>query len=174
MSKANTRVKAAAAAFVARSRDEADHAVREIGALQRQREEAQTAMNETLATIKAQAESEVAPLNAAIKELSHGVQVWAEANRETLCKGGMKTVKLGNGELRWRMRPPSVAVRGAVAVLEALKRLGLGRFIRTKEEVDKTAILADPAAVQDIKGLSISQGEDFVIVPFATELEEVA
>jgi phage host-nuclease inhibitor protein Gam len=168
------RVKAAAAVFVARSRDEADETVRMIGELQRQREVIQTGMNERLAALKAEAETQAAPISAAIKELSHGVQVWAEANRETLCKGGVKTVKLGNGELRWRMRPPSVTVRGAKAVLEALKRLGLDRFIRTKEELDRERVLAEPEAVQDIKGLSVGQSEDFVIVPFATELEEVA
>ena len=32
----------------------------------------------------------------------------------------------------------------------------------------------EPAAVQDIKGCAIAQGEDFCIKPFATELEEVA
>lgn len=173
MAKANTTVKTAAAVFVARSRDEADHAVAQIGALQRQREEIQTAMNARLAELKATSETEAAPINAAIKELSHGVQVWAEAHRDALCKG-IKTVKLGNGELRWRLRPPSVVVRGAGMVVEALKRLGLSRFVRVKEEIDKAAILADPQAVQDVKGLQVAQGEDFVIVPFATELEEVA
>lgn len=173
MGKTSKMVKAQAAAFVATSRDEADETVRRIGELQRQREAIATRMNDTLASAKAAAEIEAAPINAAIKELSHGVQVWAEAHRDALCKGG-KTVKLGNGELRWRLRPPSVVVRGAGMVVEALKRLGLNRFVRVKEEIDKAAILADPQAVQDVKGLQVSQGEDFVIVPFATELEEVA
>lgn len=75
--------------------------------------------------------------------------------------------------MSWRTRPPRVSVRGEDVVMEALKRLGLDRFIRRKEEIDKQAVLADPDAVQDIRGLSISQGEDFVIKPFATEIEEV-
>jgi phage host-nuclease inhibitor protein Gam len=67
-----------------------------------------------------------------------------------------------------------VTVRAAGIVIEALKRLGLTRFLRVKEEINKEAILAEPDAVRDVKGISISQGEDFVIVPLATELEEVA
>jgi phage host-nuclease inhibitor protein Gam len=102
------------------------------------------------------------------------VHVWAEANRDALTSNGKtKTVKLAAGEISWRMRPPSVAVRGMAAVIEALKKLKLSRFIRTKEELDKEAVLADPDAVNAIKGISITQREDFVIKPDATELEEV-
>lgn len=167
-------VKNAAAEFVAANRDQADETVRAIGELQRKREAIKTAMNEHLARVKASYETDAVPVNEALKTLSHGVQVWAEANRAELTKNGSKTVKLGNGELRWRTRPPSVTVRAAGIVIEALKRLGLTRFIRTKEEINKEAILAEPEAVQDVKGISIGQGEDFVIVPFETELEEVA
>lgn len=167
-------IKTAAAQFVAANRDQADESVRVIGELQRKRETIQTEMNGKLAALKAEFEAQAAPVNEALKAMIYGVQVWAEANRGELTKNGSKTVKLGNGELRWRMRPKSVTVRGVQAVIEALKRLNLKRFIRTKEEVNKEAILAEPEAVQDVKGITIDQGEDFVIVPFATELEEVA
>ncbi len=168
------RIRSTAAEFVPANRAEADEAIRTIGEYQRRREALQTAMNERLAALKAESECEAAPLSAAIKTLSQGVQTWAEANRAELLKGGGKTVKLGKGEIPWRMRPPSVVVRGAAAVIEALTRLGLQRFLRVKTEVDKERILADPDAVRDVKGITVSQGEDFVIVPFATSLEEVA
>ena len=74
----------------------------------------------------------------------------------------------------WRLRPPSVAVRGVEAVLDQLRRLGLKRFIRQKEEVNKEAILNEPEAVSHVPGISISQGEDFVVTPFEAELAEVA
>ena len=63
---------------------------------------------------------------------------------------------------------------GVEAVLDQLRRLGLKRFIRQKEEVNKEAVLADPAAVAQVTGLTINRGEDFVISPFETELAEVA
>jgi phage host-nuclease inhibitor protein Gam len=63
-------------------------------------------------------------------------------------------------------------VRGAEAVLDALRRAGLSRFIRTKDEVNKEAILNEPEAVARIPGISISQGEDFVVTPFEAELAE--
>jgi phage host-nuclease inhibitor protein Gam len=58
-----------------------------------------------------------------------------------------KTVALTTGEIGWRLRPPKVVVRGVEAVLDKLKRMGLDRFIRTKEEINKEAILNEPDAV---------------------------
>jgi phage host-nuclease inhibitor protein Gam len=169
------RIKTAAAEFVPATRFEADEAIRVIGEHQRKREVIQTALNDRLAAVKAELETLAAPIAESIKVLGHGVQVWAEANRVELTRDGKtKTVKLGNGEISWRFRPPSVTLRAAGLVIEALKRLGLDRFIRTKEEIDREAILREPAAVQDVKGIAIAQGEDFCIKPFATELEEVA
>jgi len=58
-------------------------------------------------------------------------------------------------------------VRGAESVLELLKVKGLERFIRTKEEVNKEAILNEPDAVEALPGVTINRDiEDFAIVPF--------
>jgi phage host-nuclease inhibitor protein Gam len=57
--------------------------------------------------------------------------------------------------------------------MEALRKAGLERFIRTKEDLNKEAMLADPEAVASIPGISVSQREEFVIVPIETALEEV-
>jgi len=170
------RIKSAAAGHpVPQSKADAESAIAEIGQHQRERERIQAAMNDELAAIKQKHEEQAAPHNEAIRELSQGVQTWAEANRVELTGGGKtKTAALASGELRWRMRPPKVALRSVEAVIEALKQLKLSRFVRVKEEVNKEAILAEPEAVEHVKGITITQGEDFVIVPFETRLEEVA
>lgn len=169
-----TRIKSEAVAVTFNNREEVNAAIAEIGAAQRRRDEIQTAMNDELAAVRARFEEEAAPHAGVIKELGHAVQVWCEGNRGELTRDGRtKTAKFAAGEISWRTRPPRVSIRGEGIVLEALKRLGLDRFIRTKEEIDKNAILADPGAVDGVKGVSISQGEDFVIKPFETEIEEV-
>jgi phage host-nuclease inhibitor protein Gam len=169
-----SRIKSEAAAWTPANREEVDAAISQIGIAQRARDELATRMNAELAAVKERFEAEAAQHAAVIKELGAGVQTWCEARRLELTKEGrIKTHKFGAGEVSWRMRPPRCLIRGEVAVLEALKRLGLDRFIRTKEEIDKSAILDAPEAVTGIKGVSITQGEDFVIKPFATELEEV-
>lgn len=173
MSKKN-RIKSEAVSVTFSNREEVNAAIAHIGAAQRRRDAINTAMNEELAAVRARYEEQALPHAAVIKDLGHAVQVWCEGNRADLTRDGRtKTAKFAAGEVSWRVRPPRVSVRGEGIVIEALKRLGLERFVRRKEEVDKSAILADPAAVQDIKGLSISQGEDFVIKPFETEIEEV-
>ncbi|MCE5242901.1 MAG: host-nuclease inhibitor Gam family protein [Desulfobacteraceae bacterium] len=159
---------------IPQSLDAVIEAIAQIGRHQRERLRIEAAMNDELAAVKQRYEQEAAPHNDAITDLSRGVQTWCEAHRDELTQGGkVKFASLPSGEVKWRMRPPKVVLRGQEAVIEALRRLGLGRFVRTREEVNKEAILAEPEAVQDVKGLSISQGEDFVIEPFESRLEEV-
>jgi phage host-nuclease inhibitor protein Gam len=170
-----TRLKQPAATFpVPQDKDAVVEAIAAIGRHQRERERIQAAMNDALAEVRQGFETQAAPHAEAIKGLSAGVQTWCEAHRDRLTQEGkVKTARLASGEVRWRTRPPSVSVRAVDTVLEALKRLHLTRFIRTKEEVNKEAILTEPEAVSHIKGITINQKEDFVIVPFETELEEV-
>ena len=170
-----TRIKTEAAATVFQTREEVDAAIAQIGIAQRERTAIEVAMNAELAAVRASYETLAAPRAAVIKEFRVGVQIWAEANRRELTREGRtKTVKLAAGEISWRTRPPKVRITGEGIVLAALKALGLERFIRTKEEIDKNAILADPEAVTAVKGITLAQGEDFVIKPFATDIEEVA
>jgi len=160
---------------VPQNRQEATEYIAEIGRLQRERERIQAAMNDEIAAIKQRYEEQARPMADDIRQLTDGIHTWCEANRQELTHGGkVKTANLSSGEVRWRVRPPKVNLRNIPGVIEALKSLKLIRFIRTKEEINKEAILAEPEAVEHIKGISITQGEDFVIVPFETELEEVA
>lgn len=174
--KSAKKIKQEAAAFpVPQSRDAVVEAIAEIGRRQRERDRIQAAMNDRLADVRQFFEEEALPHAQAIHEIAQGVQTWCEANRDELTQGGkVKHAALASGEVKWRMRPKSVSIRGLEKVLEALKSFKLERFIRTKEEVNKEAILDEPEAVENVKGITISQLEDFVIVPFETELEEVA
>lgn len=169
------RIKTDAATFVPGRREEVTEAIAEIGRLQRERSRIQAAMNDEIAAVKQRHEEQARPLAEEIQRLADGVHLWCEANRPELTQEGKrKTANLASGEVRWRMRPPSVSARGLDKIIQTLKDLRLTRFIRTKEELDKEAVLAEPDAVKHIKGIGIKQSEDFVIVPFETELEEVA
>lgn len=176
MAKTATRLKQSAPLHpVPQSRDEVNAAIRDIGIAQRERDRIQAEMNDILADIKERYEAQAQPHKEQIEALSDGVHTWCEANRDQLTQNGkVKYANLPAGEIKWRTRPPRVSIRAAEAVLDTLRRLGLTRFIRSKEEVNKEAMLAEPEAVSGIAGVKIEQGEDFVIVPFATALEEVA
>lgn len=67
-----------------------------------------------------------------------------------------------------------MTIRGADAVIAAIRAMGLGqRFLREKVEINKEAMLEDRVAASAIRGVAIgSDGEDFTVEPFETELRE--
>lgn len=160
---------------VPQDRDEAAATVTAIGMLQRQKARLEADMNDNLAQTKEHFEAKVAPISEAIAEKTEGLAVWAEANRARLTGGDKtKTVDLGTGLLRWRQRPPSVRLSKVEDIIERLKALGLGRFLRTKTEVDKEAMLKEPELARTVTGVGIgSAGEDFIVEPFEAALGEV-
>lgn len=160
---------------VPQSREEVSNAIAEIGAAQRERARIEADMNDALAKIKKQFEEAAEPHKLKIEQLTKGVHTWCEANRLDLTNGGkVKFAKLSSGEVKWRLRPTKVTIRGVENLLEIMKGMGLYRFIRSKEEPNKEQMLAEPEVVAGLPGVKFEKGEDFVIVPFETALEEVA
>lgn len=162
------RIKSAAALYVPQSREDVVRDIRRIGDLQRETMRLETDMNDQIAAVTESYAGRIKPLQEQIKTLSEGVQNWCEANRSDLTSGGkVKTANLVTGDVQWRIRPPSVTVRGVDSVMETLRRLGLKRFIRVKEEINKEAILNEPGAVAGVAGITVKSGvEDFAIIPF--------
>lgn len=152
--------------------DEASRFLARIGEIDRHVAAIQILLDTEVAQAKTKAEAQVKPLSEECDRLTRGLQLWAEANREALTNGGRtKTVALPAGEISWRQRPPSVRLRDVAAVLADLGRLGLTRFIRRKEEVDKEALLREPSVAATVPGVAIaSGGEDFVVAPIELPL----
>lgn len=166
------KVKAAAAAYVCQSRDMAASDIKTIGDLNRQLARVSAAMNDEIADVTEKYQQEIDDLKDRVQTLQGGVQAWCEANRSDLTNGGkVKTANLITGNVQWRQRPPSVSVRGAETVIDTLKRMGFARFVRTKEEINKEAILNEADEVRGIAGITVVTGvEDFVIEPFEQDL----
>lgn len=158
---------------VPQSKDEARAAVARIGVLNRQIAREQATLNDRVSKLKEAAETATAPLQEEADRLTEGLKIWGEANRRELTGGDKtKTVDLGTGEIKWRLLPPKVTIRGGVeAVIEACKGLGLQRFVRTREEPNKEAMRAEAEIARTVPGVSIgSEGEAFVVEPFEVEL----
>jgi len=174
MSRATRQKLPAAEHYICQSREQTAEAIAEIGQRQRERDRVQAAMNDELAAIRADYEAQAKPHAERIAELTRAINGWCEAHRAELTQSGkVKTHLFATGEVRWRLRPPSIVVRGAEAVIGTLQKLGLGRFLRTKVEIDKEALLKEPDVAKQVGGISLTQKEDFVIVPAETQLEEV-
>ncbi|MFG6462280.1 host-nuclease inhibitor Gam family protein [Roseateles sp. DXS20W] len=189
---ATKKLKAPAGVRIPQSRDEAAQMIHEIGVAQRQVQRITADMNDELAAITAKHQPVLDGLAAKVKQLAGGVQAWCEANRDEITNDRkVKFANLLTGMVTWRVRPPSVTVSNVEAVIKTLKALSLHRFLRTKDEVDKDAILAaynaaksaptdDPnrarlvaeaAPLDLVSGISIKTGvEDFAIEPFEQEV----
>lgn len=176
MAKAKTKTRGANLP-VPQNRDEAASAVARIGEIGRELARREADMNDALARIKEQCEAAAEPLRQECDGLTEGLKTWAEANRAELTNGNrVKFALLGTGKILWRLRPPRIsAPKDQGGVIETLRRLGLSRFIRTKEEVNREAMLAEPDVARTVTGIRIgSEGEDFVVEPFETELQGAA
>lgn len=173
------KAKAAAANVrIPQSREEAAAMIAEFGAASREIELIETAMNEELARAKAGAEKKAAPFVTTAKELFEGLKLYCEANRQTLLGNtGLKTVDFGTGKVAWRWKPAKVRLTGEVddivgrILAKAATAIDGGAsyraFLRTKQEVDKDAMLKNKDLARTIEGVGIGRdGEVFEIEPF--------
>lgn len=156
---------------------EAREAIREIGDLNRDVIRVEAELNDKVAALQEEYGSRVAPLKEQIQAKKEGLSMFAAANRDRLTNGGkVKYHKFATGEISWRLRPAKVTIRGKEAVIEAIKGARLGKkFLRTKEEINKEAMLEDRKTAAAIAGVTIgSDGEDFIVEPAETELAEAS
>ncbi|OCP17393.1 MULTISPECIES: host-nuclease inhibitor Gam family protein [unclassified Ensifer] len=174
--KAALKNKSKALSRVPQSREDAVWAIGRIGTLRRLIAQRKSEADEVIRKAGEELETNTADLVAELGEHEKGVQTWCEANRLSLTSDGkVKFHEFGTGRINWRQRPPKVAIRGVETVIEACKKLGLKRFLRVKEELNKDAMLADPDKARQIAGVSISsEGEDFVIEPAEIETSQTA
>lgn len=154
------------------SQEQVQSAIKEIGDLTREHTRLTTLMNDEITAITERYTPQLNRLSEEQKPLQDAVQEYCEAHRDELTDfGKTKTANLITGEVSWRARPPSVSVRNAEGVMENLQKLGFERFIRTKQEINKEALLAEPDIAKGIAGITIKQEvEDFVIKPFEAEV----
>ncbi len=174
MAKKNSRVKRPVIP-VPKDLRETARFIAEIAKAQRALDRINAKLNERVAALKERAAQEARPHEERIAALRDGIFAFAEAHRKELTENGKKkTITLPTGSFSWRLTPPAVSVRGAKKVIALLKAAGLSQFIRVKESINREAILHDPSPVAGIKGISISQKEEFVIKPAEADVELVA
>ncbi|HDR1846291.1 host-nuclease inhibitor Gam family protein [Pasteurella multocida] len=173
MAKKATRIKSSTFAVRYQAREEVETAIKQIGDLQRELQRLATQQNDELAAITEKFAPQLLAIQEEIKPMQEAVQAWCESHRDELTNNGKtKTGNFNTGEVQWRQRPPSVGIRGVDSVLDSLKMRGLTQFIRTKEEINKEAMLNEPETAAGVPGVTIKTGiEDFVITPFEQEVK---
>ena len=166
----NTKLKTPARSRVCESLEMTQAAIREIGDIQRTLSGISATANDEIAVITERAAQLGNPLRERLAALQEAVQIWCEANRSQICGAG-KSANLITGEVSWRINPPSVRLTGEAKVIERLQAAGLHDFVRTKESVNKEAVLERPLEVKHITGIKVISGvEVFAIEPFEVEV----
>lgn len=168
---AKKKSKSQALVRVPQTREDAVFAIGRIGTLRREIQRLRAEADDTVRVAGEKFEKASADLAKELAEHEQGVQAYCEARRLELTQDGkVKYHEFGTGRVNWKLRPPRVTIRAVDAVIEACKKVGFSQFVRTKEEINKDAMLADADKARLIAGVTISSaGEEFVIEP--TELE---
>lgn len=153
---------------VPKTLEEAAEAERRLGELLAQMHEQEAAFEKMHHELDVQESAVIEPLHEEIIALGKSIYAYAKSHRGLLTDSGrLKTYTMPKkaGTVRWYTTPPSVQITGAEAVLQRIKELGLLQFIRTKEEINKEAMLEDPSRARTIAGVQIGKREKFAITP---------
>ncbi|MBI2770025.1 MAG: host-nuclease inhibitor Gam family protein [Burkholderiales bacterium] len=169
------------AAAVPQTREEAQSWITLLGQEQRALDAKRAVMNEAIAAVTANYATELDIGAAEVERLLEGVAAWCEAHKADLTSNGkVKTVNLITGEVKWKIDPPSVKFKKGLnteKAIEFIKECGFANewpadlFLRTKEEVNKEAILsATPEQLETLKAGGkikvIRDSETFTVTPF--------
>lgn len=172
MPKTATTVKKRPVIRVPQNIEELNEFVRLIGERQRRRDEINRELNERVEALKAEATEKIKPLADEETALFDGVYAFANSRRDELTDHDKKkTINLPAGDISWRLSPKAAKIKNVKAVLAALKKLGLTRFIRSKEEIDKEQMLKEETVAQSVEGVKIKQEELFSVKPASVSAE---
>jgi phage host-nuclease inhibitor protein Gam len=142
--------------------DDANQALRSMGLLEAEMDKLSAEAEKKIAAIHAAFDTDMAPYQDQYKKLAGSLEVYSVKNRQSLF-GETKTQKLLSGEFGFRKYPDSIAVSENTAAL--LNKFGLDRFVRTKIEPDKKAMLALSDTVLKKVGAERKQNESFFAKP---------
>lgn len=129
-------------------------------------------MEQELAAVRAKYEPQLTPLIEQSEELAEKMQWWAEANKASFDKKRSKETLFGKFGFRTGT-PKLKLVKGFTweSVLNLLKKGQWGEYVRTKDEVNKEAILAAAEQLEkqggffgkENTGIYVDQDEAFFI-----------
>jgi len=153
--------------------------VGEIAALTIEQRKLTAEMDRQVQAVREKYDVHLGELKKLVEEKTTVAQAWAEANPAEF--GKRKSIDFMHGQVGFRTGTPKLATLKKWTWLMVQKALGLTTwgigYIRTKETVDKEALLASysqkllsPEDVHSI-GLEVVQEESFFVEPRLTEVE---
>lgn len=161
-----------------RTREEMESLVGDIAALKIIERADAAEMDAELHAVRERYETRMAENADKLTPLLLRAQAWAEAHPAEF--GKLKSIEMLHGTIGWRVNTPSLKTLAGWTwdrVLEKLKSLRLHPgYVRTKEEVNKQALLADREKIGDDDlrqcGMRVVQEEDFYVEPRLTDTDK--
>jgi phage host-nuclease inhibitor protein Gam len=153
---------------VPQNETEAAASLSKLGDIERDILEISNKAEEEIARIELETTTALAPLLKQSDDELDSLLAFASSHRDTLLTDGKKSITFPTGTIGWRKTPLSVSIKGAEAVIAEIKRRKLaGALIRTKEEIDKQAMLRreNINRAMRIPGVTIGSREEFFAKP---------
>lgn len=119
--------------------EDVDQGLRRLGEIDIQVEKLEGEMTLRINELKAQFETKASGLKAERKQVEDAISQYATEHKDEFTKD--RTRSLAFGTISFRI-VKSIRITGVKACLAAMKALGLGDYIRTKEQPDKEAMTA--------------------------------
>lgn len=155
----------AKASQFAQSRAEVEALIARIGELHRAKVRRGLEYGGQIADLKQVFDADIEALDRQIDEAEAKVRVWCVQNRAAICKGRSKTAHFATGEVKFRAgRLVVLLTKSEDAILDYLRRKKLTRFIRVKEEVNKTALAGEPEIAETIPGVTLQRAPEQILI----------
>lgn len=175
--KKKTRLKLTARQTAIATRADLEALVREVAELTLTRNKQQTELDAALTKIRQGYEETLAVIDQSLTEKTELARAWAEANPAEF--KGLKSLELTHGTVGFRASTKVKTLAGwtVAKIIAALKAKFAfpDEYIRTKEELNKEALIAHrdaiPADELRLVGVKIVQDESFFIDPNIEPLE---
>ena len=161
------------------TRNRAEELLGEIAVLTLERNERKIEMDRRLTAVREEFEAPLSSLGKQIEEKTTLLEAWAAANPDDFPKN-RKSIEMTHGTIGYRLGTPKLKTlmrKTWDQILELIRANDWTQFIRTKEEVNKDAILAeygqDRLSDQQLKhiGVQVVQDESFFVEPKLEDLK---
>jgi len=145
--------------------------IADVASLRREIDQSDLELNQKVDVLKRAYTTDVVMCEMMIEDLVLGIQAFSQKNRDELTQGGSrKIISLPTGSFGWRLNPRSVRIKNVKQAVEAMKKLGLKKLLRIKEEPDKNMMLKYSKLALLIPGVKIVQEEVFQVSPEQIDL----
>jgi len=124
---------------------QADQKLSAIAKTQRAQAELQAALNAKIEAVTAKWNKKLLPLDDQLAEQNADLEEFSNQHKDDLLDG-KKSVKLASGSIGWRHNKGKATFIDKDAVIKVMRSLRLGKFIRTTEAVNQTALNDNDAA----------------------------